>query len=103
LRKEGPYEVEKLKSTCKGERKMSIKNIYAKFNANKSLTNDELDYLIDELKKLSSTLGDLGVKYRIVTNAIRQDLMTLNEFKYFRKRKVRPSWHSLSVWYGLEA
>jgi len=88
LRKERPDEVEKLKSTTyKGERKMSIKNIYAKFKANEFLADDELAYLIDELGRLESTLGDLGVEYRIVTNAIRQDLMVLNEFKFFRERR----------------
>jgi len=86
VEKGGPDEVEKLKSTTyKGDLKMSIKNIYAKFKANESLSNDELVYLIDELKKLESTLGDLGLEYRIITNAIRLDLMILDDFKFFRK------------------
>ena len=66
---------------------MNIKNIYAQFKANESLSNDELVYLIDELKKLESTLGDLGLEYRIVTNAIRLDLMILDDFKFFRERR----------------
>jgi len=64
-----------------------IKKIYAKFKANKSLADDELAYLIDELGKLEGKLGDLGVEYRIVTNAIRQELMIMNEFKFFRERR----------------
>jgi hypothetical protein len=67
------------------ERKMVLKDIYAKFKANRPLTDDELKYLINELKDLENTLGCLGIEFRITTNAIRADLNVLESFQFHRK------------------
>lgn len=66
---------------------MELKKIYARFKANESLDDDELAYLISELEDLDGTLGCLGIEYRIVANAIRQEVMVLKDFRFFRERR----------------
>jgi len=66
---------------------MELKELYAKFKANHSLTDKELDCLITELSDLENTLECLGIEYRLTTNAIRQDLNVLKSYQFHRKLK----------------
>jgi len=64
---------------------MILKEVYAKHKANHPLTDDELEFLIEELGKIESSLECLGVEYRITTNAIRYDLIALKSYLFHRK------------------
>jgi len=64
---------------------MGLKEIYAKFKANHPLSDEELDYLIGNLEAIEKSLENLGIEYRITTNAIRMDLNSLKSYQFHRK------------------
>ena len=66
---------------------MNLKETYAKFKAGHPLTDKELYFLIFELESLEQRIETLGVEFRLASNAIRYDLISLKGFQFHRRFK----------------
>lgn len=63
----------------------SLKDIYENFKrADNPLTDEELNFLIENIEKTIELLEQFGQRFWIAADALRRDLQTLQGFKFAR-------------------
>lgn len=65
----------------------SLQLLFEKYKQNIPLADDELDFVISELKKCILLMEQLGPDHRLSVKQLRQDFTTLEGFQRARKEK----------------